>query len=170
MKMHKKYNNLTLIGMAGVGKSYMGKILASNLGFEYIEADQLITKEADKIGVNKNLLSDNEFIKLEEKVILELINTNNSVIDTGGSVVYSKKAMKLLKSISKIIYLKDTADKVRQRFNTRGEFHLIGMRDKAFEELFEERAKLYEKYADLVIDVSKNSNIKEILKIISNLD
>jgi shikimate kinase len=168
MEKYKKQNNFTLIGMAGVGKSYVGKILAKNLGFEHIEVDQLITREADKIGINKDLLPDNEFIKVEEKAILGLKNKNSSIIDTGGSVVYSKKAMKLLKSISKIIYLKDTVDNIRQKFDTRGKLHLIGIEGKTFEELFANRVKLYKQYADLVIDVSKNKDLEEVLKIISN--
>src|ERR1035437_2347698 len=156
----EKHNNLTLIGMAGVGKSHTGETLAKNLGFEHIETDQLITVEAGKIGVNKDLLPDNEFIKLEEKVILGLMNKNNSVIDTGGSVVYSEKAMELLKSISKIIYLRDTIGNIKRRFNARGEIHLIGTEGKTFEELFADRVKLYEKYADIVVDVSKNRDVK----------
>ncbi len=39
--------SITLIGMAGVGKSTLGRILAKNLGFEFIDVDDLIKK---KIG------------------------------------------------------------------------------------------------------------------------
>jgi shikimate kinase len=166
MKTCRKHNNFTLIGMAGVGKSYTGKILANTLGFENIETDHLIKQEANRLGINVDLLPDNEFIKMEEKVILGLINKNNAVIDTGGSAVYSERAMNLLKSISKIIYLKDTIANIKQRFDVRGEMHLIGIRDRTFEELFAERSKLYEKYADIVIDTSRNKDINEIIKII----
>lgn len=155
--------NIALIGMAGVGKSHIGKRLSEKIGCVYIEADRLITLEADKIGVKKDRLSDDDFIRLEEKTILRLSNKENAVVDTGGSVVYSKKAMKSLKSNAVIVYLKDDVENVKKRFKKRGEPHLIGSKGKSFKELFRERNRLYEKYADIAIVVSDNKNLQNIL-------
>jgi len=158
-----KLNNIALIGMAGVGKSFVGRHLAEKLGYSYVELDKLITCEAGKIGVNKDLLADNEFIKLEEKIVLGLDGKNNSVFDTGGSVIYSSKAMGFLKLNSVVIYLKDSVENTTKRFDDRGELHLVGIKGKTFDKLLEERNKLYEKYADFSINVFECKNSQDIL-------
>jgi len=143
--------------MAGVGKSFTSKVLADELNYEYISVDELITKEAAKINVDKNLLSDTAFMELEEAVIVSLENKSNMVIDTGGSVVYSLKAMQVLDRISFIIYLHDSLENIKKRFDARGEPHLIGMTEgMTFAKLLAQREKLYDTYAHLQIGVSQH--------------
>lgn len=164
-------SNIALIGMAGVGKSFIGKHLADKLGYGYIEVDGLITMEANNLGVKKDTLADDDFMTLEEKVMLELGGKNNSVFDTGGSVIYSKLAMDFLKSSSSIVYLKDSVENIAKRFDERGEPHLVGIAGKTFGELLGERTALYEKYADFMVDVSDHKDVKDILnKIITSID
>ncbi|BDI31082.1 hypothetical protein CCAX7_31330 [Capsulimonas corticalis] len=146
--------NLALIGMAGVGKSTTGKSLAEQLGYDCIECDSLMTIEAQKRGVNKFLLSDADFIALEGDVICSLANAERTVIDTGGSAVYSADAMRLLKTIATTVYLKDSIEDIKQRFIARGQPHVVGIGARTFEELFLERNCLYEQYADIVVDIS----------------
>ena len=149
--------NISLIGMAGVGKTFTSKILAEKLNYEYISADDLIAEEALKIGANEDLLSDDDFMKLEEEVIVSLKNKVNVVIDTGGSVIYSPKAMEILNEISFIVYLSDSAENIKKRFDDRGESHLVGMvKGMTFERLLEQRENLYEKYSHIKIDVLKH--------------
>lgn len=150
--------------MAGVGKSTTGKRLAQDLGHIYIECDQLITKEATALGLDKETISDAKFINLEEKTVLSLANINKAIIDTGGSVVYSPKAMELLQAISTIVYLHDQADNIRQRFEARGEPHLIGIEGKTFEVLLEERSMLYKQYAAITINASHQRSLDEIIQ------
>lgn len=162
----KDKHNITIIGMAGVGKSHIGKELAGKIGYDYIEVDELISKEATTLGINKYLLPDDEFIKLEEKAILSLEHKRNSVIDTGGSVIYSEKSMEILQSISMIIYFKDSIEDIKERFDVRNEPHLVGIENKSFDELFEERSQLYEKYADDTINVSEFKGlVDEVVRI-----
>ncbi|HBG81582.1 TPA: shikimate kinase [candidate division CPR2 bacterium] len=160
-------NNISFIGMAGVGKSYFSNKLI-NFGYEHIKVDELITNLANLKGVNKETISDSEFIKLEEQAILNLKEVSESAIDTGGSVIYSNEAMELLKEISVVVYLKDSLENIKKRFDVRGEPHLIGIEGKTFEELFQERSEQYQKYADVIIDVTKISDIEEILSIIGS--
>lgn len=158
-----KKGNIALIGMAGVGKSFFGKHLAEKIGYSYIETDRLMNCETGKIGAKKEQLSDNEFIRMEENVILSLGKKKNSVIDTGGSVIYSKKAMESLKSNALVIFLKDSAESIKKRFEARGESHLVRIAKKSFEDLFQERNGLYEKYADWVVEMSDSKNLQDIL-------
>ena len=151
--------NISLIGMAGVGKSFTSRALADQLDYKYVSADELITREAGKMGADKNMLSDTAFIGMEESVIVSLQDKTNTIIDTGGSVIYSPKAMEVLDRISFIVYLSDSLKNIKKRFDNRGEPHLVGMAvGMTFEKLFAQREKLYEKYAHIKINVSENRN------------
>jgi|ERR1035437_1524757 shikimate kinase len=151
--------NISLIGMAGVGKSFTAKRLANHLGYEYVELDKLISEEASRIGVRKEFLADDKFLSLEEKSMLSVKDKADAVIDTGGSIIYLPKAMKILREISFVVYLFDSPENIKKRFDERGEPHLIGMSKKmTFEKLLTNRISLYEKYADFKIKVSDNKD------------
>ncbi|HYA79202.1 MAG TPA: shikimate kinase [Candidatus Nitrosopolaris sp.] len=151
--------NISIIGMAGVGKSFTSKALADRLGYKYVSADELIAKAAGETGADTDLLSDTAFIGVEECVIVSLQDKTNTIIDTGGSVIYSPKAMGVLDRISFIVYLADSLNDIKRRFENRGEPHLVGMAvGMTFEKLFAQRQKLYEKYAHIKINVSKHKN------------
>jgi len=169
--MDKLKNNITLIGMAGVGKSFLSRHLTEIIGYNYVSLDQLMTEEADRTGVNKFLLEDADFIKLEEKIVLSLEGRDKSIFDTGGSVVYSEKSMNFLKSNSVIIYIKDSVENTIERFHRREELHLVGFKGKTFDELLKERTGLYEKYADFTVDISEcrdsQEKLDKILEILS---
>lgn len=144
--------NIVLIGMPGAGKSTVGVILAKSLLFDFCDTDLSIQKETGeslcdtiaKIGIE-------EFILLEEDVICKQ-EFLNSVVATGGSAVYGEKAMEKLKENGIIVYLKVSPDELQSRIkniHTRG----IAMKEgTTIKELYEERAPLYEKYADITVE------------------
>lgn len=145
-------NNIILIGMPGAGKSTIGVLLAKSMLMDFIDTDLIIQK---KTG---NALSDiinekgiDEFISIENDVICneEFVN---SVIATGGSAVYGKEAMEKLKSAGVTVYLKVDANELYNRIkniHTRG----IAMKNgQTLDSLYNERAPLYEKYADITVE------------------
>lgn len=143
--------NIVLIGMPGAGKSTIGVILAKSLLFDFCDTDLSIQKETgeslcdtiSKIGIDG-------FINLEEAVICKQAFTN-SVVATGGSAVYGEKAMAKLKENGIVVYLRVTPEELQNRIkniHTRG----IAMKEgTTIFELYEQRAPLYEKYADITI-------------------
>jgi shikimate kinase len=159
--------NYTLIGMPGAGKSTIGIILAKNLSCGFIDTDILIQINRGK-SLQK-IINESDFLNLryvEEHEILKL-NVKNHVIATGGSAVYSEKAMSHLKSISKIIFLDVEFEIIRERirnFETRG---IAKADSQTFKDLFDERQILYKKYADLTIECTR-LNQEEIAEIISS--
>ena len=156
-------NNITLIGMPGAGKSTTGIILAKNCGLGFIDTDVLIQINHQK--TLQQILDKSGFMTLrdiEEKEILKL-NIGNHVIATGGSAVYSEKAMDHLLSISAVIFIKISLEQVRKRvqnFATRG---IAKAEDQSLEELFRERQQLYKKYARITVD--GNAVTQEILAV-----
>ncbi|MGA9087259.1 MAG: shikimate kinase, partial [Methanoregula sp.] len=84
--------NIVLIGMPGAGKSTVGVILAKTLGMTFVDTDIAIQEQAGRLLQE---IIDSEgpdaFLATEEETVLS-IHCRNSVIATGGSVVFSRKA------------------------------------------------------------------------------
>ena len=161
--------NITLIGMPGVGKSTVGVILAKVLGYEFVDSDLLIQK-SENLLLREIIARDGQdgFLKIENRVNAS-IETEKSVIATGGSVVYCAEAMEHLRKIGKVVYLKLEYEELKKRLgNLRG----IGvvLRDgQTLKDLYDERTPLYEKYADIVVD-EKNLDVEGTLqKILENI-
>ncbi|SDI82508.1 shikimate kinase [Pseudobutyrivibrio sp. 49] len=155
-------NNIVLIGMPGVGKSTLGVVLAKELGFEFVDADLLIQKREKRLL--KEIIADegvDGFLKIENDVNAG-IQTDKTVISTGGSVIYGDEAMAHLKEIGTVVYLKldyETLDSRLGSLKGRGVVLKDGQNLKS---LYEERVPLYEKYADVIVD-EHGLNLEETL-------
>lgn len=145
-------NNVTLIGMPGVGKSTLGVVLAKVLGYQFLDADLLIQKqEKRKLFEIIDEEGSDGFMAIENRVNAS-IEADSTVIATGGSVVYCDQAMQHLKSIGKVVYLKLSLEELSKRLgNLKGRGVLL-KEGQTLKDLYEERVPLYEKYADLVVD------------------
>ncbi len=160
-------NNIILIGMPGVGKSTLGRTLAEKIKYNFIDTDILIQEKVGKPipqiikekGIDNTLQIENE--------ITSKIKVEKSVIATGGSVVYGKKAMENLKKIGKIIYLKQNFETINKRIDNIGERGIIIRKNQTLKDLYEERIPLYEKYADIIIEEG-NLSIEETLQVLLN--
>ena len=144
--------NIVLIGMPGAGKSTIGVILAKSLLFDFCDTDLSIQKSTSKsLSQIINEEGINAFIELEEEVICSETFAD-CVVATGGSAVYGEKAMEKLKENGIIVYLKVSPEELHSRIkniHTRG----IAMKEgTTIKELYEERAPLYEKYADVTVE------------------
>ena len=145
-------SNLTLIGMPGAGKSTIGIILAKTLGLGFVDTDVLIQVQQGR--TLQQIMNQSGYLGLrdiEAETIMNLM-VRDHVIATGGSAVYSKKAMAHLGDMSTIIFLDVDMDEIQRRihnFTTRG---IAKAADQSFEALFQERHILYTRYADMVID------------------
>lgn len=155
---------ITLIGMAGVGKSTIGKLLASHLGYSFIDVDDLIKQRIG--GPLQDYLDkkgDSAFIKVEEDAILDLDLRDKMVISTGGSAIYSEAAMEVLSEKSLIILLDDTFPNIRKRISHPWKRGIVGFREKGIKKLYLERWQLYRKYADIVVDINGMANKKKVV-------
>ena len=144
--------NLILIGMPGCGKSTVGVVLAKALAMDFVDSDLVIQKEMGmKLSRLIDLHGDDGFRAIENRINAEL-DVDNSVIATGGSVVYGEDAMRHLKEIGTVIYLKLTCDTIADRL---GDLHARGVTIKpgwTLQDLYNERVPLYEKWADITVD------------------
>jgi shikimate kinase len=147
--------NLVLIGMPGAGKSTVGVLLAKALKMPFVDTDLLIQRQENSYLqelIEKNGIGG--FIKIEERVVMELDLTNH-VIATGGSVIYSRAAIDHLRSGGVLFFLHSKMYQLERRLKnikTRG----IAMQPgQSVAALYEERLPLYKKYADVEIDCSR---------------
>ncbi len=153
--MNENLKNVVLIGMPGAGKSTLGVVLAKILGYEFIDADILIQSKLDKtLQKIIDACGPDGFIEVENEVLCTL-QAERAIIATGGSAVYSDEAMKHLGSIGTIVYLQVSYDELESRLGGLYERGVvmkngIGM---SLADLYEERIPLYEKYADLTINI-----------------
>lgn len=147
----KAKSNVVLIGMPGSGKSTVGVILAKRTSHDFVDTDLVIQSVEHR---SLQSIMDNEgYMKLREieARVLQSLDVENHVISTGGSAVYSDAAMVHLKKKGTTIYLDVSLDTLRSRitdYETRG---IAKRPEQSFDDLFEERTRLYRKYADLVI-------------------
>ena len=137
--------------MPGAGKSTVGVVLAKKLSLAFVDTDILIQARR---GRSLQQILDSAGYKmlrrLEEQEILHL-QAENSVIATGGSAVYSARAMKHLQRISTIVFLDLPYADICRRihdFDTRG---IACAPEQSFAELYTERGQLYRTYADVTL-------------------
>lgn len=158
-------DNITLIGMPGAGKSTLGVVLAKILGYQFLDSDLLIQKE-EKRRLSEIIEKEGieGFISIENRVNAS-IKAEETVIATGGSVVYCEDAMKHLKSIGKIVYLKLSFEAVSERLGDLKGRGVVLKENQTLKDLYAERVPLYEKYADLVVE-EEGKNLRESLQAV----
>ena len=154
-------DNIILTGMPSCGKSTLGRMLAKELGYAFLDTDDVII---ERNGCPLKDILDNEgldgFIRREEEAVCS-VTAQRTVIATGGSVVYSPKTMAHLKSLGRIVYLCLDYNEVERRL---GDLHERGVAiapGKTLRDLFDERTPLYEKYADLAILIQSGSSVRQ---------
>lgn len=160
-----KKDNIVLIGMPGVGKSTVGVILAKILGYQFVDADLVIQKEEGKLL--KDIIAEkgtDGFIQVENRVNSNL-QVHESVVATGGSVVYGTEAMEHLSEIGTVVYLKQSLRKLERRLRNIKNRGVVLRPGQTLKDLYRERTVLYEKYADIVVDES-DLNVEQTVEAV----
>ena len=144
-------DNIILIGMPTSGKSTVGVILAKLLGMDFVDTDLIIQKR-EKRKLSQIIEQDGleGFLAIENKVCCD-VDLQNTVIATGGSVVYGEKGMEHLKSIGRIIYLEIDYETLQTRLHHVKQRGVVLKPGQTIKELYDERVTLYKKYADIVL-------------------
>ncbi|KUG29308.1 shikimate kinase i [hydrocarbon metagenome] len=139
---------LSLVGMAGAGKSTLARLVAGMLGFAHLDTDRLI--EATW-GMPLQTLLDakglDEFLRIEQDVVSRLW-LRRCVIATGGSVVYGPQAVERLKQCGPVVFLRIDLPTFLARVGAAEDRGFARPGGKSLEEVFAERQPLYEAMAD----------------------
>ena len=145
--------NVILIGMPGSGKSTVGVVLAKKLGYQFLDSDLVIQETCGKL-LYQLIEEKGEagFLMLENEINASL-TAQNTVIATGGSAVYGKEAMAHFSNIGQIVYLQLPYEELKERLGDLHERGVVLKRGYTLLDLYEERIPLYEKYADITVEL-----------------
>ena len=162
-------NNIILIGMPGSGKTTLGTELAEKIGYGYIDSDSVIVaREGKRLNEIIKERGREAFLDIEAKVNSE-ITASRCVIATGGSVIYRQKAVEKLKETGVVVYLKVSCETIAKRLgdlDKRG----VAIKDQfTLQDLYDERAPLYEKYADIIVELDNKTINQSVQTIVERL-
>jgi shikimate kinase len=142
---------ISIIGMAAAGKSTLSRELARLLGWVAVDSDNLIEAAyGARLQTIVDALSKEEFYEVEAAVIRR-IRMRRCVIATGGSVVYRPEAVEHLLTLGPIIHIDAPLDIIIARIARKPDRGLVIAPGQTIEELYDERRKLYDKYATLKV-------------------
>lgn len=163
--MTEKKSNIVFIGMPGAGKSTVGVVIAKVLRYAFLDSDILIQEQEGDIL--ENLIKKHGiegFLEIENRVNREIC-VEKTVISTGGSVCYCSEAMEHLRETGLVVYLKLDLETIDQRAGDLDRRGVVMKNGNTLRDLYVERTALYEKYADLTVDLA-GCSITESIEVV----
>ena len=157
-------NNVILIGMPTCGKSTIGVLLAKMLGYRFLDSDLLIQEQKGKLL--HELIAERGaegFIEIENEVNSS-IQASRTVIATGGSAVYGKEAMEHLRRMGTVVYLRIDYATLRARLGDYVHRGVVMPKGYTLQMMYDERAALYERYADVTVDTGARTELGAVLE------
>jgi shikimate kinase len=145
---------VSLMGMAGSGKSTLGKLLAQAMGWAHVDTDLLLEayygvclpELLHSLGLKK-------FLEAEGRLTAS-VKLTRTVISTGGSVVYSYEAVHRLRLLGPVVYLHIPKDVFLQRLGDEKQRAFARPSGMSLEDVYDQRAILYERAVDFCLDTA----------------
>ncbi len=157
MQLHR--GNLFLVGLAGSGKSTLGRALARRLGMPFVDAD---TELERRLGVSIPTIFEIEgeaaFRDREQASIAELVVRTGIVLATGGGAVIRPANRERLKANGTVVYLHAEPTTLRERTRKSRHRPLLNTADPLARliELYAQRDPLYREVADFVLESDRD--------------
>ncbi len=131
-------------GFKNAGKTHFGRLLAKELGKQFIDTDEEIVKVFG-IGTIRQIyevLGEDDFRGLESQVIYSLSEVRDSVISVGGGSVLREVNVEFLKRLGQLIYLNASFQTIEKRVLAQGKpaFNAI----ESLQKIYHDRIPLYE--------------------------
>ena len=166
----RKKNIISLIGMTGVGKTTVGKILAEKLNLIFLDLDLIITEKTGKTPSEIfSLYGEETFRQIETEELENIfINYNNNfILSCGGGIVLKEKNRKILKENSLAVWLLRPVSEIiknkeiLQRPPVNNDIN-------NYTRLFHQREKLYAETCALKIDyIDVSDAVKKIMAYVN---
>lgn len=153
--------NIILCGLPMSGKTTIGKRLAKQLNWNFIDTDQLIEEAyLMKTGRQQSCpqiyltVGGKCFRELEKEQIALLNCSSKSVIALGGGTLCDPDNLKVLQLIGDLVYLKTSANIIWMKLQKEGLPAYLDQNnpEKDFYAVAEKRIPLYEQAADYIIE------------------
>lgn len=152
--LKKQMCNIVLIGMAGCGKSTIGKVLAEKLNKELVDTDQMI-ENVENMPIPEIIEKYGEvhFRNCENAAVILAGREKECIIATGGGVVTRVENYNPLKQNGIIVFINRDADLLPTNGRPLSQMHGV-------KALYEKRMPLYRQFADIEID--GNGTVEEV--------
>lgn len=154
------HQSIALIGLPGVGKSTIGKILAGKIGVDFVDTDAVIEQQIGQtIRAYFSEHGESVFRMLEKQTLQQLFNSDtHRIIATGGGSVLDQENRQLMRDKAIVVYLESTVEQLALRLQADQKRPLlIGDVYARLEELHQQREVLYKEAADFSVNVSLHS-------------
>ncbi|MEQ5817600.1 shikimate kinase AroK [Marinobacter sp. NFXS11] len=164
---------VVLVGPMGAGKSTIGRMLAKELGYRFLDSDRIIE---ERCGANIPWIFDVEGedgFRLRETAMLdELSHEDRTVLATGGGAVMRQENRPILKRGATVIYLKTSIDQQVERTRKDRNRPLLQNDDPeaVLRKLFSIRDPLYSDLADIIMYTDKKSPRLVVRQLVNRLN
>lgn len=162
--------NIILVGYMGCGKTTVGKNVAKNKEFTFVDTDEMIEEQQGK-KISEIFAEQGEaaFRDMETEYLKQLISENqeNLVISTGGGMAVREENRKLLAQLGSVIYLKASPEVIYERVKTDTTRPLLQCEDplQRIKDMMAVRGPIYESTTNdiICVDELKQSEIADII-------
>ena len=167
--------NLILIGLRASGKSTLGRLLAQELGRDFVDLDRVVSQKMNATGPGEVIEREGieAFRFAETEALRAVLETPNQIIALGGGTPTAPGAAELLRDAdARIVYLRATPETLRARLTESDNTDrpaLVG--SDVLDEvqiLFEQRDPLYQDLAESVVHtdgVRESSLLRALLAL-----
>lgn len=149
--------NVVLCGMMGSGKTTIGVEIAGKTGRRWYDTDGVIVDRYGKISDIFEYYGENYFRKIETEVVKELSSQDGLILSTGGGLVLKEENTEFLKKNGIIVFLRAKKETLAGRLTVDGTRPLLQAKTESIldrlDKLLKERSPVYERVADLTVDV-----------------
>ena len=159
MQSNRRIANIALIGFMGTGKTSVGRLVAEQLHFHYLDTDEMIQSATGKTVADIFTTSgEPTFRALEEKAVEELTGKNHTVISCGGGLPIASQNLISLKTHALVVCLWASPAKIWERVKNQTHRPLLHDPDpqKKIRELLAAREPFY-KQADILLNTELRS-------------
>lgn len=168
-------SSLFLIGARGSGKSTIARLLAHELGWDWLDADDELEKRyGQSIRAIFAQEGETSFREKESTVLAALCRLPRHILATGGGVVLREANRSLLRSSGRLVWLRGDVETLWQRVQAdaasaeRRPPLSIGGRAE-MEEVLRFREPLYRQCADYIVDTAGREPKEIVAEILNNL-
>lgn len=150
--------NIILIGFMGSGKSTVGRMLARQLRFRFLDTDKLVEERA-RLAIPEIFAQHGEadFRGRETAVLESLCGVRQHILATGGGIVTVPENIPLLRSLGLVVLLKADPDEIFRRVSRNAERPLLQVEDprRRVLDLMATRQPFYDSAAHFTVDSTR---------------
>ncbi|NPV00765.1 MAG: shikimate kinase [Brevinematales bacterium] len=162
--------NIILVGYRGAGKTTLGRELAAELGYRFIDTDDEVVR-ANGITIPEIFAEYGEprFREMESSALANVTSGDGAVISTGGGIILSEGNRRIIMERGFRAYLTASPEVIFQRIHRDTNRPSLTGKDPMDEikELLNKRRAFYEEVAEVVIDTGKTP-LAECVRMIRN--